>query len=103
MKQRNILQSTLFLVLITAPSVVHAQVRFGDNLSSYVTNFYNWSIGFGLALAILMFVYAGYIMVTSAGDPGRVGFAKEIIVGSLAGITLLVAARLVLNLLSVTS
>lgn len=102
MKRLRIHQLFALITLLSFPSLVHAQVRFGDDLSSYVTNFYNWSIGFGLALAVSMFVYAGYIMVTSAGDPSRVGFAKEIIVGSLAGITLLVAARLVLNLLSVT-
>lgn len=77
------------------------QITFGSTLSSYVTNLYKWSIGAGTALAIIFIIYAGYIMITSAGNTTRVGEAKEIIVGTLTGLALLAAASLVFNLLSI--
>jgi len=74
----------------------------GKGLPTFVANFYNWSIGAGIGLSILMLIYAGYMMITSAGVPERIGFAKEIIVGSLTGLALLIGAKLILNLLSIT-
>lgn len=75
-------------------------ISFGSSIECYVSNLYNWSIGVGAALAVIVLMYAGYIMVTSSGDPQKIGFAKEIIVGSLSGLALLAGARLILNLLS---
>jgi len=75
-------------------------VGFGDNLACYVSNLYNWAIGAGAALAVIILMYAGYVMTTSSGDPQKVGFAKEIIVGSLSGLALLAGAKLILNVLS---
>lgn len=74
---------------------------FGSDLPTVVAGLYNWSIGAGVTIAIIVLMYAGYLMITSAGDPQKVGFAKEIIVGSLSGLALLAAARLILNILSV--
>lgn len=78
-----------------------SKVSFGNNIQCYVTEFYKWSIGAGIALAIIMLVYAGYTMIVSVGDPAKVGFAKEVIVGSLTGLAFLAGARLVLNILKV--
>ncbi len=76
-------------------------ISFGSTLAEYITRFYNWSIGLGLTLGFLMLIWAGYTMVTSAGDTQKVGKAKEIIIGSITGLFLLVGARLILNMLSV--
>lgn len=94
---------TYFFILLFSPGVAKAQISFGSTLKEYVENFYNWSIGVGLTLAIIMLGYAGYLMIVSAGDPKRVGLGKEIIVGALSGLTLLAGAKLILNLLGATS
>lgn len=103
---RYLRQSSLVLPLLTtylaSPLAAKAQVTFGNTISEYVQELYKWSIGAGIALAVIMLIYAGYTMVTSAGDPSKVGFAKEVIVGSLSGLALLAGAALVLNLLSIT-
>lgn len=93
----------IVLAVTTIPGIGRAAsiVGFGTTLSEYVTNLYTWSVGTGTALAIIFIIYAGYVMITSAGDPGRVGFAKEIIVGTLSGLALLAAASLVFHLLSI--
>ncbi len=87
------------LSLLTLEPAV-AAISFGSNLTDYVQNLYNWSIGVGLSLAIIMIMYAGYIMITSTGDPQKVGSAKEMIVGALTGILLLAGAGLILNVLT---
>lgn len=80
---------------------VSSDVSFGDTLSCYVSNLYNWAIGAGVAVAVIILMYAGYLMITSSGDPQKTGFAKEIIVGALTGLALLAGARLILNVLSI--
>lgn len=76
-------------------------VSFGCTLQDYIQNLYKWSIGAGAALAVIVLMYAGYLMITSSGDPQKSGLAKEIIVGALTGLALLAGARLILNVLSV--
>ncbi|MBI4175154.1 hypothetical protein HY523_00890 [Candidatus Berkelbacteria bacterium] len=84
------------------PTVVRAAdpLLGATSFGGFVESFYTWGIGAGAALAIIMIIYAGYLMITSVGDPTRTGFAKEIIVGAIAGLLLLGSARLILNLLS---
>ena len=104
--QWNPVYALLFGLIIAQPLHVRAASVFdpnGEGLNVFVGNFYNWSIGAGAALAIMMLIYAGYVMITSAGVPERVGFAKEIIVGSLTGLALLIGAKLILNILSITT
>lgn len=96
----------LILFGLVLPNIAVAATTFDPEnrgFRTFVANFYAWSIGIGIALAILMLIYAGYIMITSAGIPERIGFAKEVIVGSLTGLGLLIAAKLILNILSVTT
>lgn len=93
-------------MVVALPASVLAASTFdpeGKGIGTFVANFYNWSIGAGVGLSILMLIYAGYTMITSAGIPERIGFAKEIIVGSLTGLALLIGAKLILNLLSITT
>ena len=98
--------ATYWLLFVGLPAQVLAASTFdpeGKGIQTYVANFYNWSIGAGVGLSILMLIFAGYTMITSAGIPERIGFAKEIIVGSLTGLALLIGAKLILNLLSITT
>lgn len=89
------------MMLISSPTLARAQVAFGNTIKSYVENLYGWSIGMGATLSVLMLVYAGYLMITSAGNSTQIGQAKEVIVGTLSGLALLAGAALVLNLLKV--
>jgi hypothetical protein len=44
-------------------------------------------------LSGVMLVWAGFLWMTSAGDPEKIGTAKKIITGVVSGILLLVLAR----------
>lgn len=70
---------------------------FGDSLPEYISNIYNWSIGVAAGLAVIMLIYAGYLYVTSAGNPESINLAKEIIIGAIAGFVFLILAALILR------
>jgi len=70
---------------------------FGDTLNVYLENVYLWSIGVAGLLAIIMLMYAGYQYATSQGNPEQINQAKEIIIGALAGLALLIIAALVVQ------
>ena len=86
---------------LAAAATCNTNYAFGCSLSEYVTKFASWAIGAGISIAIIMVIYAGYTMITSSGDPSKIGFAKEVIVAALTGIVFLAGAQLVLNLLAV--
>lgn len=68
---------------------------FGPTLNEYLQNFYIWSIGVAGLLAIVMLMYAGYGYATSEGNPEHINQSKEIIVGALSGLVLLIVAAIV--------
>jgi hypothetical protein len=70
---------------------------FGNSLPEYISNIYNWSIGVAAGLAVIMLIYAGYLYVTSAGNPESINLAKEIIIGAIAGFVFLILAALILR------
>lgn len=66
--------------------------EFGDNISNFgqfLTRVFAWGIPITAGIAVLMFMYAGYLYMTSQGDTGKIGEAKEIIIGVIVGILLL--------------
>lgn len=75
---------------------------FGGTLKEYLENLYVWSIGIAGMLAIIMLMYAGYQYASSMGNPDQVNQSKEIIVGALAGLALLILAALLLKSLGVS-
>lgn len=52
-----------------------------------------------IAILFLMFVYAGYMYLTSQGDPGKVKEASAIITSTIIGAFLLVVAFLVVRII----
>ncbi|MCL5795623.1 MAG: hypothetical protein M1338_04705 [Patescibacteria group bacterium] len=75
---------------------------FGKNLKEYSEKLYVWSIGIAGSLAIIMLIYAGYLYVTSMGNPDNINSAKEIIIGALSGLLLLILASLILRSLGIS-
>ena len=67
----------------------------GDDLDSWIKNFYIWALGIGSLLAILILMYAGYLLTTSRGNPEQVNLAKEYIIGALSGLAFLLLAAVI--------
>jgi hypothetical protein len=69
------------------------------NLANCIASVYDWSIGIGSAVAILMIIIAGYSYATSAGEVERINKAKEMVIGSITGLILLLLVVLILQVL----
>jgi len=68
-----------------------------DLLSRYILGFYNYGLAIAGILATIVLMGGGVIWLVSAGDPGKISQAKELITGSISGIVILVVAWMILN------
>ena len=66
-------------------------------LPTYIGNIYHAAIPIAAGLATLVIIYGGYRYITSAGNPEALKDAKDIIVGALIGLVLLLLAYVILN------
>jgi len=60
-----------------------------------------WAIGIGGGVAFLLIVYAGFMIMTSQGNPDRLQAGKELLTSALAGIILLIFSIFLLKLIGV--
>jgi hypothetical protein len=66
----------------------------------YISMIYTLSITLAIILAVIMIIYGGYKYMTSSGNPETLAEAKEIILGAIVGLVLLVLAALLLRTIS---
>lgn len=66
----------------------------------YIRNFYFFSIGAAMLVAVILMMVGGVIWLTSAGNQGRVTKGKEFIINSLIGVILLISAYLILQVIN---
>ena len=79
------------------PSGSGTVTEFGNtDFGGYVSKILTWLVTIVSSLAVLMFIYAGYIYVTSQGSPEGVTQAKDIIIGVITGIILLFLIEVIL-------
>ena len=81
------------------PVVKAIATEFGEsnNVIDYVNHILPWLYGVLGGIALLTFVYAGFLYMTSQGNPESINKAKEIIVVTISGILLLFLAGLILQ------
>lgn len=68
------------------------------DLVSLSKNIINFLVFFATFVAILMFVYAGFMYLTSAGNPAQISSAHKIFANVLIGFIILLAAWLLIDL-----
>lgn len=66
-------------------------------LAEYLGCIYRFATILAIGLAILMIIWGGYKYMASQGNPDALAEAKEIIVGAIIGLVLLIFARLLLT------
>lgn len=72
----------------------------GDiSLQTLSGRFINIMIGISGSVALLMFVYGGFMMLTSAGDSDRVGKGKKAMVWAVIGLVVIFGAYAILSAL----
>lgn len=77
--------------------------RGSDAFRCYVLGLYRYIIGLAVILVAIISTWAGYIWMTSGGDPGKISHARELIIGALSGLALLLLAATVLRLIGIGS
>jgi hypothetical protein len=69
-------------------------------LALYFTAIYKFSVGAAAVLAVIMIAIGGFIYLTAAGDPGKTGKAKTMIVNAVVGLFIAVGSYTVLSLIN---
>jgi len=67
-----------------------------SSFGAYTNRIYQLAVVIGISLAILMIIFAGYKYMGSAGDPQSLAEAKEVLVGAIVGLILILLTRLIL-------
>lgn len=93
-----------FTPSVTIPS---SKFQAGSNISleeksttyigQYISGFYNYAMGIIGILAVIVFMIAGIIWLTSAGNPSKISQAKDLMIGSITGLILLLTSWILLN------
>jgi hypothetical protein len=65
-----------------------------------VSRYYNIGIGLAIISSILVIIFGGYRMVTSAGKPSGIESGKKMIFNALFGLTLALLSAVLLNFLN---
>jgi len=68
-----------------------------DLLAKYIQAFYDYGMAAAGILAAIVLMAGGVLWLTSGGDSGKVGQAKELIIGSVVGTIILFSAWIILN------
>jgi len=73
-----------------------------NSWGDYLSAVYRFAEYIGFALATLMIVYGGIMYVTSQGDSGKIGTAKEYVIGALVGMALLYLVNVLAKYLNIS-
>ena len=60
-----------------------------------------WGIGIAGGIAFLLIIYAGFLIMSSAGDPHRLQAGKELLTAAFSGLILLIFSVFLLRLIGV--
>jgi hypothetical protein len=69
-----------------------------DEFTSFILR---WAIGVGGGIAFLLIVFAGFQIMTSAGNPERLQAGRELLTSAIAGLILLIFSVFILRIIGV--
>lgn len=72
------------------------------NLVDLAENIIQFLVFFAVVVAILMIIYAGFLYLTAAADPGQAARAKRVFWVTILGLTLTLAAWLIVDVIMTT-
>lgn len=67
----------------------------------FMTFVLRWAIGVGGGIAFLLILYAGFMTMTSAGNPERLKAGQELLTSAISGLILLILSVFVLNFIGI--
>ena len=72
-----------------------------DTPKAFIDYLLSWSFGIAGGIAFVLIIYAGFLIMTSAGDPRRLQAGKELLTAAIMGLLLLVFGFYLLRLIGV--
>ena len=93
-------QTTFAATLQILPECARAQQQYAPSLACAIQTFGNIAqviLGLSGSLTLLFFIWGGFLMLVSAGDPKKVDQGKEMIKGALTGLVVILTAGLLVN------
>lgn len=69
--------------------------------SAFLGDLLKWAVGIGGGIAFLLIVYAGFLIMTAAGNPERLKAGQELITSAIFGLILLVFSVFVLKFIGI--
>ena len=71
------------------------------NTNAVIVFILRWAIGVGGGIAFLLILYAGFMIMTSSGNPDRLKAGQELMTSAIAGIIMLIFSVFVLRVIGV--
>lgn len=68
---------------------------------AFLGDILKWSVGIGGGIAFLLIVYAGFMVMTSAGDPERLKAGQELLTSAISGLILLIFSIFILKFIGI--
>ena len=68
---------------------------------AFLGSLLGWAIGVAGGISFLLDIYAGFMIMTSAGDPTRLKAGQELLTSAISGLILLIFSVFILNLIGV--
>lgn len=110
---KKVIYKVFFLLFLTFPALIYAQegaancieTVFGcfnrgeGALKIFIAKAFVWVAGFIGTLSMLGLIYAGFVYITSQGNPDSIGKAKDVIWTSLAALLIIIFSWALFNLL----
>lgn len=71
-----------------------------EALKEFVIFLLRWGSGIAGGVGMILIIYSGYMIMTSAGDPKKVQAGKELLQASLSGVFMVVFAAFLLRIIA---
>ena len=60
-----------------------------------------WAVGIGGGIAFLLIIYAGFMIMTAAGNPERIKAGQELLTSAISGLILLIFSIFILRIIGI--
>jgi TRAP-type C4-dicarboxylate transport system permease small subunit len=70
-----------------------------NTLPEFILKVYDWMLTISISISILLIIYAGFLIVTSGGNPEAVATAKRDLSITITGVILLFVLKIVIDLI----
>lgn len=72
-----------------------------NDTNAFVGFILRWAIGIGGGIAFLLIIYAGFMIMTSSGNPERLKAGQELLTSAIAGIIMLIFSIFILRVIGI--